>query len=173
MALTDDLRSFGMTDRVRGPKETCAMKVLVIGGTGTAGTEVTTALLKRNASVRVVTRSQERADALPYPVSGVIADLNEPETLRSALSGVDAMFLATPHSITETGQGVAAVQLAVAAGVKRIVLLSMAMPSGATRIPHVASKAPIEHALITSRIDYTILRTADWFQNDARYCDAI
>ena len=71
--------------------------------------------------------------------------------------GVDAVFLATPHSITETGQGVAAVQLAAAAGVKRVVLLSMAMPSGATRIPHVASKAPIEHALITSRVDYTIL----------------
>ena len=55
---------------------------------------------------------------------------------------------------------------ALAAHVRRIVYLSAAACAGAMRIPHVASKAPIEHALITARADYTILRAHNFFQND-------
>ena len=59
-----------------------------------------------------------------------------------------------------------AVSAALADHVRRIVFLSSAVGPGAMRIPHVASKAPVEHALITSRTDYTIVRAHSMFQND-------
>ncbi|MCU1348248.1 MAG: hypothetical protein JWO56_1278 [Acidobacteria bacterium] len=149
------------------------MKVLVIGGTGRVGGHVASALAMRGIHVRVMSRSPQKIAELRPPLSGVVADLNRPETLKDAFAGIDRLFLVTAHTITETGQGIAAVHAAVSAGLQRIVYMSAAAPPGATRIPHVASKAPIEHAIIGSRLDYTILRPTELFQNDLAHAGAI
>jgi uncharacterized protein YbjT (DUF2867 family) len=107
-----------------------------------------------------------KSSAVVKPARGEVGDLNRSYTLHGAFDTVDAMVLITAHSITETGQGLAAVNAALAAHVRRVVLISAAAPPGAMRIPHVASKAPIEHALITARLEYTILRAHNFFQND-------
>ena len=142
------------------------MNVLIIGGTGTVGRHVIPLLLARNNRVSAMTRTSARAATLPRGVRAEIGDLNRSYTLHGAFDGIDAVVLITAHSITETGQGLAAVNAALAANVRRIVYLSAAACAGAMRIPHVASKAPIEHALITARADYTILRAHNFFQND-------
>jgi uncharacterized protein YbjT (DUF2867 family) len=142
------------------------MNVLIIGGTGTVGRHVIPLLLARNNRVSVMTRTSARAATLPRGVRAEIGDLNRSYTLHGAFDAIDAVVLITAHSITETGQGLAAVNAALAAHVRRIVYLSAAACAGAMRIPHVASKAPIEHALITARADYTILRAHNYFQND-------
>lgn len=149
------------------------MNVLVIGGTGRIGGYVASALAVRGIHVRVMSRSPQRIAELRYPLTGVVADLNRPETLKEAFEGIDRLFLVTAHNITETGQGIAAIQAAANAGLQRVVYMSAAAPPGATRIPHVASKAPIEHALIASRLDYTILRPTEFFQNDLAHAYAI
>jgi uncharacterized protein YbjT (DUF2867 family) len=142
------------------------VEVVIIGGTGTLGTAVSSALSARGAGVRVVTRSAAKAGSLPAPLRGIIGDLNRSYTLGDAFKGADALVLILAHSITETGQGLTAVNAAIGAGVQRIVYVSAAMFSGMMRIPHVASKVPVENALITSRADYTILRPTSYFQND-------
>jgi uncharacterized protein YbjT (DUF2867 family) len=147
--------------------------VLLIGGTGRIGTPTATALLERGARVRVMTRSAIRAAGLDPRLSPVLGDLNRSYSLREAFDGVDALVLITAHSITETGQGLTAVATALAAGVRRIIFLSSAAGPGAMRIPHVASKAPVEHALITSRAEYTIVRAHSLFQNDCAVAGAI
>lgn len=149
------------------------MNVLVIGGTGRIGGYVASALAQRGIRVRVMSRSPQKIAELQPPLTGVVADLNRPETLREAFEGIDRLFLVTAHNITETGQGIAAVQAAISAQLQRVVYMSAAAPPGATRIPHVASKAPVEHALIGSRLDYTILRPTEFFQNDLAYAYAI
>jgi uncharacterized protein YbjT (DUF2867 family) len=149
------------------------MNVLLIGGTGRVGEVVASALVMRGVGVRILSRSPAKVAALRRPVTGIAGDLNRPETLREAFAGIDRLFLVTAHSITETGQGIAAVHAAVSAGLQRIVYMSAAAPPGATRIPHVASKAPIEHAIIGSRLDYTILRPTEFFQNDLAHAYAI
>lgn len=142
------------------------MNVLIIGGTGTVGRHVIPLLLARNVRVSVMTRTSAGAATLPRGARAEIGDLNRSYTLHGAFDAIDAVVLITAHSITETGQGLAAVNAALSAHVRRIVYLSAAACAGAMRIPHVASKAPIEHALITARADYTILRAHNFFQND-------
>ena len=149
------------------------MNVLIIGGTGAVGSEVASLLARRGHMVRVMTRSPEKIRTLHPPVTGVVGDLNDTESIRYAFERIDALFLVTAHSIAETGQGLAAVHAALDAKVKRIVYMSAAMPPGSTRIPHVSSKTPIEHALIMSRIEYTVLRPTHFFQNDSALEDAI
>jgi uncharacterized protein YbjT (DUF2867 family) len=147
--------------------------VLLVGGTGMIGSRVASVLAKRGIAVRVLSRSAQKIAALDIPAVGILGDLNEPETLRAAFSDVDAVLIVTAHAITETGQGLGAVHAAIAAKVQRIVFISAAMPAGATRVPHIASKLPIEHALITARIEATILRPTHFFQNDLACEEAI
>ena len=55
------------------------MNILVLGGTGTVGSQVVNELLARDVDVRVLTRSTEKVESLPDGVEGVIGDLLEPE----------------------------------------------------------------------------------------------
>jgi uncharacterized protein YbjT (DUF2867 family) len=149
-------------------------QILVIGGTGRMGVPTVQELIGRGAHVRVMTRSATKAAALAGGhMTGVAGDLNRSYSLREAFDGIDVLILITAHSITETGQGLAAVSTALAGRVRRIIFLSSAVGPGAMRIPHVAAKAPVEHALITSRTDYTIVRAHSLFQNDISVDSAI
>jgi uncharacterized protein YbjT (DUF2867 family) len=99
------------------------MKILVIGGTGTVGSEVVEGLLRRRAEVRVMTRSQHGAASVPGKAEAVIGDLAVPETLRGAFEDVDGLFFLVPVSQNETTMGLAAVDAAKAARVERIVYM--------------------------------------------------
>ena len=149
------------------------MNVLLIGGTGIIGRPLVPLLLDLGLSLRVLSRSSERLRALPEGAIGVRGDLDGADSLHRALAGVDTLVLITPHTIAETGQGLAAVHAAFAAGVRRIVFASAVMPAGGARVPRIASKLPIESALMLSRVDYTIVRINDLFQNDLPYEECI
>ena len=149
------------------------MKTLIIGGTGTVGSRTVHALLERGVDVRVMTRSEEKIDALPEGVEGVTGDMETPNTLPPAFSGVNSLFLIAPVAPNETEQGLAAVDAAKEAGVGKMVYLSVAMPNGSDRIPHFKSKIPIEDAVRDSGIDFTILRPNNFFQNDLWITNAI
>lgn len=148
------------------------MKVLVVGGTGTVGTQVTRHLLERGAKVRVMSRSADRSK-LALPVETAQGDLEKPDTLEAQFTGVDAMFLLNALSQTETAQGLAAVEAARKGGVKKIVYMSVLMPPGSETIPHFASKIPIEQAVRESGLEWTILRPNNFYQNDLGMRDAI
>lgn len=149
------------------------MKTVVVGGTGTVGTQVTNELLKRGVQVAVMSRSAARFAALPQGATGVLGDLQKPETIPQALAGADAMFLATALAPDEINQGLAAVGAAQAAGLRYIVYMSVQNADGASHIPHFATKLPIEGAVKRSGIPYTILRPNNFFQNDLGIRDVI
>ncbi len=148
------------------------MKVLVIGGTGTAGSAVARVLVDRGERVRVMSRTDD-ADKLRLSVEWVHGDLDKPATLPNAFKGIDAVFLLVALSRHETAQGLAAVEAATKAGVKKIVYLSVVMPPGSDIVPHFASKIPIEEAVRESGLEWTILRPNNFFQNDLAFGDAI
>jgi len=148
------------------------VNVLVVGGTGTVGTQVTRRLLEKGAKVRVMSRSADRSK-LQLPVETVHGDLEKPDTLGSQFTDVDGMFLLNALSQTETAQGLAAVEAARKGGVKKIVYMSVLMPPGSETIPHFASKIPVEQAVRESGTEWTILRPNNFYQNDLGLRDAI
>jgi uncharacterized protein YbjT (DUF2867 family) len=149
------------------------MKTLVIGGTGTVGTQVIAELQKRGSGARVMSRTAGRLGSLPEGVEGVVGDLQKPETLAPVFEGVDALFLATALAPDEINQGLNAVEAAKAAALKHIVFMSVHRVDEAVHIPHFATKMPIEGAAKASGIPWTILRPNNFFQNDWWVRDAI
>ncbi|HEY3841414.1 MAG TPA: NAD(P)H-binding protein [Bryobacteraceae bacterium] len=67
-------------------------RILVIGGTGTVGSEVVRQLVQIGGSVRALARKPEAA-RMPSGVEVVRGDLTAPESLESPLEGIDAVFL--------------------------------------------------------------------------------
>jgi uncharacterized protein YbjT (DUF2867 family) len=148
-------------------------KIVVIGGTGTVGSQTVQELLKRGAEVRVMTRSADRIASLPKGVEGVTGSMLEPESLPSVFAGAGKLFLITPLARDETAQGIEAVDAALAAGIRRIVYLSVHQADKALAIPHFVSKLPIEGVIRASGVEYTILRPNNFYQNDLAVLDAI
>jgi len=123
------------------------------------------ALAARGVTARAMSRKSKEG--------GVYGDLQKPETLGAAMAGVEAVFLATALAPDETNQGLAAVEAAKSAGVRRFVYMSVQDVEGGRRIPHFASKLPIEYAVRQSGMEWTILQPNNFFQNDLQLRDAI
>jgi len=142
------------------------MTILVTGGTGTVGSHVVANLATAGHDTRVLTRSPEKAAALPDGATGVIGALAEPSTLGPAFEGVGRLFLLTPLAQDEVAQGLAGIEAAKAAGVRRIVFMSVHQATEAPRIPHFASKVEIAQGLERSGIPYTVIEPNSFYQND-------
>jgi len=71
--------------------------VLVVGGTGTLGSKVVDRLLARGKRVRALVRPTSQTKRLDAAgVELATGDLLEPESLRRALDGVDAVVTPRP-----------------------------------------------------------------------------
>jgi len=68
------------------------LKILVIGGTGSAGRLVVSEALAKGHKVRALVRNAARASRLPA-VETAVGDVTKPETLAAALEGIDAVVL--------------------------------------------------------------------------------
>lgn len=139
------------------------MSYLILGGTGTVGSEVVRALQERGADLRVVTRSPEKLDD---GVQAVEADMIDPTSFGGKFAGSDALFLLNPVSQTELQEGLFALEEAKRAGMDHIVYLSVQNVDRGPHLPHFASKIAMENALKASGIDYTIVRPSNFHQND-------
>jgi len=149
------------------------MKILVIGGTGTVGSQVVRELLARKVTVKVLTRSAEKAKGIPAGAQGVIGDLLDPRRVRSVFKGLDGVFMLIAVSTTETHEGLMALNGMRMAGVKRLAYMSVHNLEQALHLPHFGSKLPIENVVKSSGIPYTILRPNNFFQNDYLFKDAM
>lgn len=149
------------------------MKTLVIGGTGTAGSDVVRELLARDIEVRILTRNVDKAKDLPPKAEVVTGDLLDPGTVRSVFRGIDSVFMLFALSTSETHQGLMAINGMMMAGVKRVVYMSVHNLDQAMHLPHFGSKYPIEAVLKVSGIPFTLLRPNNFFQNDYLFREAI
>jgi uncharacterized protein YbjT (DUF2867 family) len=149
------------------------MIILVLGGTGTVGSQLVRDLLARNVDVRVLTRIPDKAKSLPEGARGVTGDLLDPQTVRTIFNGVGAVFLLNAVSQTEAHEGLMAVNGMRMARVKKVVYLSVHNVQGAPHLPHFGAKIPVEMAVKASGIPYTILRANNFYQNDYWFKDAL
>lgn len=153
------------------------MNILVIGGTGTVGSEVVKRLLQSDRddlNIRIMTRSKEKIFGLPKGAEGVVGDLDDKKSLEPAFRKIDKVFLiTTPESQDETQSGLNAVEAAKAAGIKKLVYMSAHKLEEFTDAPHLYGKIPIEDAVKSSGIGYTLLRPNGFFQNDYWFKEGI
>ena len=137
--------------------------VLVTGATGFIGRRLVPELVERGMSVRAMTRRPEAYDGPGDPVG---ADVNDPDSLKAALKGVDvAVYLV--HSLddpdferkdAEAAQGFG--RIAAEAGVSQIVYMGGLGADGENLSPHLRSRREVEGLLGEAGVPVTVLRAA-------------
>ncbi|MEV7599141.1 SDR family oxidoreductase [Kitasatospora sp. NPDC089797] len=124
--------------------------ILILGGTGTTGRRIARRLTARGLPVRTASRNASGTG------DDVRLDLDDPTTWAPALDGVTAAYLLEPGGPARTPRLVAE---AVAAGVKRLVLLSA---HGVDRADDGHPLKAAERAVRESGVDWTVLQP-EWF----------
>ncbi|REE97347.1 SDR family oxidoreductase [Thermomonospora umbrina] len=146
--------------------------ILVTGATGTVGGQVMSLLLQNGAEVRALSRDPDSA-RLPANVEVVRGDLGDPESITTAVKGVEAVFLVWPFP---TSQPAPAVMEEVGKHARRIVLLS----AGAIRDelerqvePIGRLHAEVEQAILRSGMEWTFLRAYSFAANTLQWVPQI
>ncbi|GAA2499538.1 hypothetical protein Ahu01nite_036010 [Winogradskya humida] len=144
----------------------------MIGGTGAMGGAVVRRLVRDDVVVKVLTRSPGQRE------NAVKGDLNDPESLRDALIGVDHVFANTDFFNTasvlgEHRQGIALLEAARDAGVKRFIWSSLdgaaALTGGRIPVPHYDAKAAVAAHINTMRSEEFMRQEEDgWFSEHVR-----
>lgn len=151
------------------------MRVLMIGATGTYAGLVLPELVRRGVKVRALVQDQEKsAGVLSRGAAEVaIGDLREPASLRAAAQGMDGVFhLGPAFAAGEADMGIAMVDAAKAAGVRKFCLSSVYHPS--LSLDNHASKRPVEEAVYDSGMDFTVLQPAMFMQTlDGGWADVL
>lgn len=133
--------------------------ILVTGATGNNGSEIVKLLAAQNIPVRAMVRSRDRASTMTAPnIEVVEADFDRPETLLTALNGVDRAFLVTNSSEHAQAQQLAFVEAAKQSGVAQIVKLSQFAANAHSPVRFLRYHAAVEAAIQASGIAYTFLR---------------
>lgn len=141
------------------------MLVLAVGASGPNAGLVVPELIEQGVTVRALVRDDAgagRARARGAQET-VVGDLREPASLRAAVAGVDGVFhLGPAFAPDEAEMGTAMVEAAAAAGVGRFVFSGAYHPSMA--LTNHAAKRPVEEALYSSGMQFTVLQPAMFMQ---------
>ena len=151
-------------------------KVLLTGPTGFIGGRLLRALDEKGYAVRCLVRISEklviRGEPLQREPEVVYADLLQPETLPSAMEGMDAAYYLVHsmggRSITETmafaerdrKAATNFLKSAEAADLKRIIYLGGLGETGDKLSKHLASRQEVADILQSGRVKTTVLRAA-------------
>lgn len=141
------------------------MKIAVTGAFSYSGKYITKCLLERGEEVITLTGHPNRPDPFGGRVKTYPLDFDEDSMTRS-LQGVEVLVNTywvrfdkgentQPRAVENTRK---LVNAAKAAGVKRIVHISIANPSAESRLPYYWGKAANEKTVIESGLSYAILR---------------
>ena len=142
------------------------MIVLVVGASGPNAGMVMDELSGLGVTVRGMVRDEAKVEQVRRrgAAETVVADLRDPASLRRAVDGADGVFHLNPaFAENEADMGVAMVQAAAGAGVRKFVFSSVYHPSISALVNH-AGKRPVEEALYGSELDFTILQPAMFMQ---------
>ena len=144
---------------------------LITGATGNIGSLVVAQLHAAGHDVRALVRNPSRASGLPEGVDTAVGDLDDAESVVTALRGVDAVFLL--HAGSSTTQTEIMIDAARSAGVNRIVLLS-SVGARLRPLPMIGEAlAAREDLLQASGLDVTYLRPNVLMSNALAWADGI
>ncbi|MFZ5909819.1 MAG: SDR family oxidoreductase [Chloroflexota bacterium] len=142
------------------------MKIAVTGAFSYSGKYIARRLLARGEQVVTLTGHPNRPDPFEGKVKAYPLDFRDESGLADSLEGVHTLYNTywvrfdrggntQPRAVENTR---VLVRAAVAAGVRRIVHISITNPSPDSRLPYFWGKAANEQAVIESGLSYAILR---------------
>jgi uncharacterized protein YbjT (DUF2867 family) len=143
--------------------------IAVVGATGHQGGAVVRALQASDQfKVCALTRNPAKHSQLADEV--VLADLNRPETLKSAFAGAHGIFLVTNFrepGADERKQALAAIHAAKDAGVQHFIWSTLpnveAISDGKLHVPHFTDKAKIDRIVSEAGFAYHTFVVAPFF----------
>lgn len=144
---------------------------VVTGAFGFSGKYIARRLLARGERVRTLTNHTDPAAPEFRRIEVAPLDFTDPDQLARSLEGAEVLFntywIRFAHGRVTHDQAVAnsltLIRAAKAAGVKRIVHVSITNPSLASPLSYFRGKAQVEDAIRASRLSYAILRPAVLF----------
>lgn len=156
--------------------------VLVIGATGQQGGAAARELLDRGRAVHALVRDAGAPGARSLRAAGatlVPGDLDDPASLRAAMSSADGVFLVltmmTGPRVSSAGvaaevrRGQVVADIASETGIRQLVYSSINGADLHSGIPHVESKGRIETHIRALGLPATILRPVSFMDNFATY----
>ncbi|HKP15261.1 MAG TPA: SDR family oxidoreductase [Gemmatimonadaceae bacterium] len=139
--------------------------ILVTGAGGNVGRPLIDELAAAGMPARAAYRSADKAArAKAAGLDAVTVDYARPETLPPALDGVDAVFLLATGVQGQVEGETSVVNAAKAAGVRRIVKLSV-FGAAEEEFGFARTHRPVERAIEASGLAWTHLRPASYMQN--------
>jgi uncharacterized protein YbjT (DUF2867 family) len=146
--------------------------ILVTGASGNVGRALLPELSAAGLPARAAFHSAEKAaSARSAGQDALVIDLAKPDTLRPALQGVDAVFLLGSGGLGQTQGEINVVDAAKAAGVKRIVKLSV-IGAAEEEFEFARIHRPVERAIEASGLAWTFLRPTSYMQNFSNFMGA-
>jgi uncharacterized protein YbjT (DUF2867 family) len=139
--------------------------IVVTGATGNVGRPLVKALATAGEQVTAVSRTipGQAASGVRYHQ----ADMSDPETLKPALDGADAVFLLTAPGFLANGDLADVMNVVRAAGIARVVLLS-SQGVGTKRHP-----AQLEDVVKSSGLEWTMLRPGNFNSNAFQWAESV
>lgn len=151
------------------------MRVLITGASGKTGKAIIRSFLQNKAEVRALIHRPE--SALEMRNLGVkdivIGDMHDSDFMKSALSGVDSIYLIISNmNPLEKELCIGIIHLCETLKINRILYHSVIHPH-VSRMPHHWQKMQVEELLFNSSLDYSILQPTAYMQNILGYRNSI
>ncbi len=142
------------------------MKTVVTGAFSYTGKYITQRLLDQGVQVLTLTNHPNRPDPFGGRVKAFPLDFDHEDSLVSSMAGADVLVNTywvrfDRGSVTQAGaveNTKRLVRAARAAGVRRIIHISITNPASDSRLPYFSGKAANEKAVVESGLGYCILR---------------
>ncbi len=140
--------------------------ILITGATGRTGSEVVKELQAKGAQIRAMDRNPDRVATIQgQGIGAVLGDFEKPETIETALQGVEKAFLVSIEGDRMAEQHRNFVAAAKRAGVRHLVRLSILVSDPNSPLTLGKWHGEADQHVIDSGIPYTILRPAAFMQN--------
>lgn len=136
--------------------------IVITGATGNVGRPLVRSLVSAGEEVTTVSRGDG-----PPGLRHHRADLTEPESLKPAVDGADALFLLPAADLLAAGDVDPVLDVARAGGVRRVVLLSS---QGVRTGRHPSA---MEDAVRASGLEWTLLRPGGFDSNTVRWAESV
>lgn len=148
--------------------------IVVTGATGTVGSRVVRELSERGAKVRAFVRDRHEAEAmLGSQIDLAAGDFLDADSLRRALDGADALFLASPNDPRQVEWETTVLDVAVERRVPKVVKLSAFGAAPGADLDFWDAQGRIEDHLRRSQLPFVLLHPTYYMTNLGAFAEPV